>query len=99
MDYRKGDSPSRRQQLRQIAKQTGKEFDFEDDVILDEIRFYHSMFFEVWDSYKGLTYQNIYYYQKLFDVYLQPQEIEMFKGIAGKCNEYVAGKTKKPKKV
>lgn len=85
---------------RQRAKHLKEDIVFEDEDLPEEIAYFHSLFFEVWDSYRGLTYQNLYYWQKLYRIDLSPDIIEMLKRISGKANEFIRkqNKPEKPKK-
>lgn len=99
MDFTKDDGPSKRALLRQKAAQLNIDEVFEDENLPDEIAYFHSMFFEIWDSYRGLTYQNLYYWQQLYDIKLSSDIIAMMKHISGKANEFIGRKTKpKPAK-
>ena len=94
MDYAKEGEASKRKHLLQITKQLGKEEIFEDEDLPYEVAYFHSLFFEIWDSSRGLTYQNLYYWQKIYGVNLSSDIIEMFKIISGKANEFVSKKLK-----
>ena len=85
---------------RQRAKQLKEDVIFEDEELPDEVAYFHRLFFEVWDSYRGLTYQNLYYWQQLYKIELSYDVIEMFKRVSGKANEFIRNKnkTEKPKK-
>lgn len=94
MDYAEGDKPSKRSHLKQIAKTKNVDPEFEDEDLPEEVAYFHRIFFEVWDSYRGLTYQNLYYWQKLYKVELSSDIIEMYKVISLKANEFLRLKNK-----
>lgn len=76
-----------------MSKQTKSIIEFEDESLPEEIAYFHSLFFEVWDAYRGLTYRNILDWQELYGIRLTSDIIDMFKQIAGKANEFVRSKT------
>jgi len=83
---------------RQRAKQLKEDVIFEDEELPEEVAYFHGLFFEIWDSYRGLTFQNIYYWQKIYGIELGSDVIEMFKRISGKANEFMRSKMNKPEK-
>lgn len=98
MDYTADDKPSKRAHLKQVAKTKNVDPEFEDEDLPEEIAYFHRIFFEVWDSYRGLTYQNLYFWQMLYKIELSSDIIEMFKRISGKANEFIRNKTKQKDK-
>jgi hypothetical protein len=94
MDYAKEDQPSKRSLYRQRAKQLETEEEFEDENLPEDIAYFHRLFFEIWDYSTGLTYQDLYYWMKIYGVPLSSDVINMLKTISGKANEFVRQKLK-----
>jgi hypothetical protein len=94
MDYTKDGEPSRRALYRQRAKQLKTEELFEDEDLPDEVAYFHSLFFEIWNISEGLTYQNLYYWQQIYGIKLSSEIIDMLKKISGKANEFISIKNK-----
>lgn len=94
MDYAEDDKPSKRSLYRQRARHLNIEEEFEDEDLPEDVAYFHRLFFEIWDSYRGLTYQNIYYWQKIYGIKLSSDILNMFKIISGKANEFIRQKTK-----
>jgi hypothetical protein len=81
--------PSKRALYRQRAKHLKTDPAFDDEIMPDEIAYFHRIFFEVWDMEHGITYQNLYYWQKIYGIRLTSDIINMFKMISGKCSEFL----------
>jgi hypothetical protein len=97
MDYVSDDKPSKRSHLKQLAKATKVEPEFEDEDLPDEVAYFRRLFFEIWDSSRGLTYQNLYYWMKIYGIELKSDVIEMLKVVSGKANEFISKKIKDKK--
>lgn len=98
MEYTKDGAASKRQHYLQRAKQTGKTVDFDDEDLPENVAYFHNLFFELWDSYRGLTYLNIWLWQQIYKIELSYDVIEMFKRIANKANEFVKERNKAKEK-
>lgn len=94
MDYAKEGESSRRAHLKQRAKSLKINEIFDDEDLPEEISYFHGLFFEIWNASDGLTYQNIYYWQKIYGVQLQSDIISMFMIVAGKANTFIKTKLK-----
>ena len=79
---------------RQRAKQLKEDVIFEDEELPEEVAYFHRLFFELWDSYRGLTYLNIWLWQQIYKIDLSLDIIEMFKRIANKANDFVKERNK-----
>jgi len=96
MDYAESDKPSKRSMYRQRAKHLNTEEIFDDEDLPEDIAYFHRIFFEIWDIDRGITYQDVYFWQMIYGVSLASDIISMFRIASGKCNEYLRQK-RKPK--
>lgn len=67
---------------------------FDDEELPEEVEYFHRLFFELWDQSNGLTYQNMYYWQKIYGIELQSDVIDMFKIVAAEANNFIKLKLK-----
>lgn len=65
-----------------------------DPVIPEVGEYIYSVFWELWDRNSGVSWQNIYYYQKIHDIEFTGDQLFLLRKMSETANAWIAKKEK-----